>query len=57
MSLYAAATRHQLGRALGRDEGGRLVDEAVEAMASEGVRVPERFASMLVPGRWTPTTS
>ncbi len=57
MSLYAAAARHRLGRVLGGDEGSRLVDEAAEAMASEGVRVPERFASMLVPGRWTPTTS
>jgi serine/threonine protein kinase len=53
MSLHAAAARHQLGRALGGDEGGRLVEEAAGVMAEQGVRVPERFASMLVPGQWT----
>jgi serine/threonine protein kinase len=53
MSLYAAAARHQLGLALGGDEGARLVEEAKGAMAGQGVRVPERFATMLVPGRWT----
>ncbi len=54
MSLYGAAARHQLGLCLGGEEGARLVEEAVDAMASQDVRVPERFAAMLVPGRWTP---
>jgi hypothetical protein len=53
MSLYAAAARHQLGLALGGDEGARLVEEAAGAMAARGVRVPKRFAAMRVPGRWT----
>jgi serine/threonine protein kinase len=52
MSLYAAAARHQLGRALGGVEGSRLLVEAADAMTAQGIRVPARFASMLVPGQW-----
>jgi eukaryotic-like serine/threonine-protein kinase len=53
MSLYAAAARHRLGLALGGDEGSRLIEEAARAMTAQGVRVPARFAAMLIPGRWT----
>ncbi len=53
MSLYAAAARHQLGLCLGGNEGARLVDEAAGAMSAQDVRAPERFAAMLVPGRWS----
>jgi hypothetical protein len=53
MTLYAAAARYQLGRAQGGEEGARLVEEAAAAMNAQGVRVPERFAAMLVPGGWT----
>jgi eukaryotic-like serine/threonine-protein kinase len=52
MSLYAAAARHQLGRALGGEAGDRMLDDSVDVMAAQGVRRPERFAAMLVPGRW-----
>jgi serine/threonine protein kinase/tetratricopeptide (TPR) repeat protein len=52
MSLYAAAARHQLGRHLGGSRGQELVDRAAEAMRIQTVKVPERFATMLVPGRW-----
>lgn len=52
MTLYAAAARHRLGLALGGEEGARLVDQAAGAMNAQGVRAPERFAAMLVPGRW-----
>jgi serine/threonine protein kinase len=52
MSGYATAVRYQLGSLLGGDEGRELVGQATEAMMAQGVRVPERFAATLVPGRW-----
>jgi hypothetical protein len=52
MSLHAAAARHQLGRLLGGDAGDAMVLEAAEAMKTLGVRVPERYARMLLPGVW-----
>ena len=54
MSLYAAAARHQLGAAVGGDEGSLLLAHAVTAMTAQEIRSPERFATMLVPGRWAP---
>jgi hypothetical protein len=54
MAGYANAALHQLGLMLGGDEGADLVEKARDAMAAQGVRVPSRFASMLVPGRWAP---
>jgi hypothetical protein len=53
MSLYAAAARHQLGLLLGGDRGAELVAQAEDEMRVREVRVPARFASMLIPGRWT----
>jgi hypothetical protein len=55
MPLYAASARHRLGSRLGGDEGRVLVRGAFDAMTTRGVRVPERFAQMLVPGRWDET--
>jgi hypothetical protein len=52
MHGHATAARHQLGCLLGGDEGQQLVHGAEEAMASQGVRAPARFAALLVPGRW-----
>ncbi len=52
MSLHAASSRRQLGVLLGGDDGATLVAEADEAMKVLGVRVPERYAQMLLPGRW-----
>lgn len=56
MSLHAAAARHRLGLLLGGDQGAAMVDEAEEAMKARGVRVPERYAQMLVPGTWRPAS-
>ena len=54
MSLHAAAARHRLGLLLGSaDRGAELVSEAEDTMSAQDVRVPARFASMLLPGRWT----
>ncbi len=56
MSGYATAARHQLGLLLGGEDGRKLVALAEAAMIAQGIRVPARFASTLVPGRWATTT-
>ncbi len=50
MALHAAAARHELGMMIGGEKGSALVHAAEEAMTTRGVRVPARFAPMLVPG-------
>jgi hypothetical protein len=50
MALHGAAARHELGLLMGGDEGAAVVRAANDAMISLGVRVPARFAPMLVPG-------
>ena len=55
MALHAAAARRQLGVVLGGDEGAAMVSQADESMRGLGVRVPERYARMLLPGRWQAT--
>ena len=49
----AWATRYQLGKALGGDEGRDHIVQAEGAMREEGVRSPERTANLLLPGRWS----
>jgi hypothetical protein len=51
MALHAAAARHQLGSLLG-DAGAPMVLDAAETMKTLGVRVPERYADLLLPGHW-----
>jgi eukaryotic-like serine/threonine-protein kinase len=52
MSLHAGAARHRLGLLLGGDAGDAMVSEAAETMKTMGVRAPERYARMLLPGQW-----
>ncbi len=52
MALHAAASRRQLGVLLGGESGAAMVAQAEETMRTLGVRVPERYAQMLLPGRW-----
>jgi hypothetical protein len=52
MTLHGCSARRQLGVLLGGDNGALAVELADEAMKSLGVRVPERYAEMLLPGRW-----
>ncbi len=55
MALHAAAARRCLGSLLGGEAGNALVKEAEETMKTRGVRVPARYAQMLVPGAaWRP---
>ena len=52
MALHGAAARRQLGVLLGGESGAAAVAEADQAMKTLGVRVPERYAQMLLPGPW-----
>jgi hypothetical protein len=52
MMLHVHVARFRLGGLVGRDEGRALVSRAEEAMRAEGIRVPERFAALLIPGWW-----
>jgi tetratricopeptide (TPR) repeat protein len=52
MAIHAAAIRHQLGVLVGGEEGLGLVAKATDAMTSQGICVPVRFANMMLPGRW-----
>jgi len=50
MTLYAAATRFQLGHLLGGERGRDLKLRANEWFEAQGVRRPAPFVSMLLPG-------
>jgi len=54
MALHGAAARHRLGLLLGSEDGAAALKEAEEAMRARGVRVPARYAQMLLPGEWPP---
>lgn len=50
MTLYAAAARYQLGRLLGNARGRELRAHAEEWFEAQGVRKPENYIAMLLPG-------
>jgi hypothetical protein len=50
MALHAAAARLCLGALLGGEAGVNLQKDAEDAMRERGVRVPARYAQMLLPG-------
>ena len=54
MALHAAAARYTLGAVTAGDEGAAATEAAADVMRTKGVRVPMRYARMLLPGRWTP---
>jgi eukaryotic-like serine/threonine-protein kinase len=54
MALHEAAARQRLGKLLGGNEGRELLVEAEQAMEARGVRAPDRYAGMLLPGDWKP---
>jgi serine/threonine protein kinase len=55
MALHAESARHQLGCLLGGEAGAAMARDAAEAMKTLGARVAERYAGMLLPGRWART--
>ncbi|MBV8232746.1 MAG: AAA family ATPase [Planctomycetaceae bacterium] len=50
LELFAAATRRQLGRLLGGDEGRTLIARADDWMAGQAIRRPDRMTACLAPG-------
>jgi hypothetical protein len=50
--LYAVPARHRLGEMLGGDEGTKLVQTALDAMASQDIRNPARWLALHMPGQW-----
>jgi eukaryotic-like serine/threonine-protein kinase len=50
MTLYAAATRYQLGRLLGNQRGRELRAHAQEWFEAQGVIKPANYIGMLLPG-------
>jgi serine/threonine protein kinase len=52
MALHGAVAKHQLGKLLGGGEGRKLVEGAEDWMLAEDIRMPERMAGLLIPGRW-----
>jgi tetratricopeptide (TPR) repeat protein len=53
MARHAWAIRHQLGLAIGGDEGRETASLAHRTMRDEGIRSPPRVAAVLVPGKWS----
>jgi hypothetical protein len=52
MSLHADAARFRLGMLLAGEAGTAMAQQARDAMKAQGVRVPERYVQMIVPGSW-----
>jgi eukaryotic-like serine/threonine-protein kinase len=52
MAMHAIVARHRLGKLLGGEEGAAIVREAHDAMSAEGIRRPERWLAVYLPGRW-----
>jgi hypothetical protein len=52
MTLHADAARFKLGALLGGEEGTAMAQQARDALKAQGVRVPERYVRMLLPGYW-----
>jgi tetratricopeptide (TPR) repeat protein len=50
LHLYARAAGRRHGELLGGDEGAELIREADAWMREQGIRRPDRFAAMLLPG-------
>jgi hypothetical protein len=48
--VWAWAANHRLGLLLGGDEGRDLVRRAVDVMRAQGIKDPERWAYMYLPG-------
>jgi hypothetical protein len=53
MALHATVARRRRGELLGGTEGGDLLRDADEWMATQSIRNPERMAAMLAPGKWS----
>jgi hypothetical protein len=52
MGLHAAVARRRRGELLGGEPGELLLRAADRWLADQGVRNPERYAAMILPGNW-----
>jgi tetratricopeptide (TPR) repeat protein len=50
--MLGLAASHRLGLLLGGEEGRAVLRKALEKMRAQGVREPERWAGVYVPGTW-----
>ena len=50
MALYAATARRRLGKILGGDRGGELVNQADEWMSKQQIKNPAAVANLMAPG-------
>jgi tetratricopeptide (TPR) repeat protein len=53
--VYSAPSRHRLGELLGGDEGRAAIDEATAELRAQGIRNPQRWVRIYLPGTWTAT--
>ncbi len=51
--VYVAPARHRLGLLLGGDEGRAAIEEAVADLTAQGIRNPDRWCAIYLPGTWT----
>jgi hypothetical protein len=52
MSMHATAARHRLGELLGGSDGEKLVETALGALGAQGIRNPQRWLAIYLPGSW-----
>jgi tRNA A-37 threonylcarbamoyl transferase component Bud32/tetratricopeptide (TPR) repeat protein len=52
--IFTWHVNHKLGLLLGGDEGRAMAVDALETMKRQGVRNPERWSAVYMPGEWPP---
>jgi hypothetical protein len=52
MAMHAVAARWRLGELQGGDEGRTLVESARHALYAEGIKNPDRWVAIYLPGVW-----
>jgi hypothetical protein len=50
--VYGLSARYRLGKLLGGAEGHELLRQTREEMVEQGIRKPERWVAVYMPGRW-----
>jgi hypothetical protein len=51
--VYCAPARYRLGELLGGDDGRTAVQKATAELTAQGIRNPERWVRIYLPGTWT----
>jgi hypothetical protein len=50
--IFIWPVHHRLGLLVGGDEGRDLVRGAIQTMREHGIRNPDRWAAVYMPGKW-----